>query len=78
MEHSSLSSPFSHLILSHNEDFNENFHLVLIPPKGGIFDDQDELMRVDFEDPEQPSMINECISNEPIYNRSIFPKTVEQ
>lgn len=77
MGYSSVSSPFSHLILSHHEDFNENFHFMLNPPKGGIFDEHDEMMRIDFSDPEEPSMNNDGVFNEIIYGRSIFHKAVE-
>lgn len=34
-------------------------------------------MRADFEDPEEPSIINEYAFNEIVYGRSIFYKAVE-
>lgn len=51
MGDSEVSSPFSNLILFHQDEPNEDFHFMLIPPKDGIFDEHDEIMRAEFQDP---------------------------
>jgi hypothetical protein len=43
----------------------------------GIFDEHDEISSGEFQDPEEPSVINECVFNETIMGKSIFQRFVE-
>ncbi len=50
---------------------------MFIPTKGGILDEHDEILGEEFQDPEEPSVINECVFTEVIFGKSIFHRFVE-
>jgi hypothetical protein len=78
MGYSSVGSPFSPFVAQPTEDCHEDYHFMFITQKGGILDDHDEILGEEFQDPEEPSVINECVFNETIFGRNIFQKVFEQ
>jgi hypothetical protein len=46
--------------------------MMLFPQNSSILDENDEIMQIEFQDPEEPSAFNECAFNEVVQGRNIF------
>ena len=50
---------------------------MFVPQRSGIFDEHDEVLEADFNDPEEPSAINEYVfANENFFGKHIFSRNV--
>lgn len=63
MGYSSVNSPFSQLIEEPTEHEQDDYNFMFVTQKSGIFDEHDEILQAEFQDPEEPSVINDYVFN---------------
>ena len=76
MGYSSANEPFSQLNYELLQENQEEFSFMFRNHASGIFDEHDEILAAEFQDPEEPSVINDYVFNEAIIGRNIFQRVI--